>query len=54
VQAAERHACETPGCTTVAKERCKQFNCGQQHCELHKGSHSAIHTLLKQQEKPAR
>ncbi|HVA34354.1 MAG TPA: hypothetical protein VNG31_09415, partial [Candidatus Baltobacteraceae bacterium] len=48
VASAERRCCETPGCTTLARERCKQFNCNQQHCEEHKGSHSAIHTLMAQ------
>jgi hypothetical protein len=48
VAAVERHTCETPGCTILARERCKQFNCNQQHCETHKGSHSAIHTLMRQ------
>lgn len=46
VSSVERRTCETPGCTVLARERCKQFNCGQQHCEQHKGSHSAIHTLM--------
>jgi hypothetical protein len=32
----------------MARERCKQFNCNEQHCEEHKGAHSAIHTLMKQ------
>ena len=48
VRSAERRPCETPGCTVLARERCKQFNCNQQHCEAHKGDHSAIHTLLRQ------
>jgi hypothetical protein len=48
VTSAERRTCETPGCEILASERCKQFNCNQQHCETHKGSHSAIHTLMRQ------
>lgn len=48
VTSAERRQCETPGCEALAKERCKQYNCNQVHCPEHKGSHSAIHTLLKQ------
>jgi hypothetical protein len=48
VSSAERRSCETPGCTVLSRERCKQYNCNQQHCEQHKGAHSAIHTLMKQ------
>lgn len=48
VKSEERRACETPGCAVLARERCKQFNCNQQHCEEHKGGHSAIHTLMAQ------
>ncbi|HTX58751.1 MAG TPA: hypothetical protein VMH02_03665 [Verrucomicrobiae bacterium] len=44
----QRRECETPGCTTIAKEYCKRADCGQMHCEEHKGSHTAIHTLMKQ------
>jgi hypothetical protein len=46
VTSAERRQCETPGCTVLAKERCKATACGQQHCSTHKGLHSAIHTLM--------
>jgi hypothetical protein len=48
VASAERRQCVTPGCTVVSRERCKQLNCNQQHCEEHKGSHSSIHTLIVQ------
>lgn len=48
VTAAERRTCEMHGCETLAKERCKQFNCNQQICTEHKGAHSAVHTLMKQ------
>jgi hypothetical protein len=48
VSVAERRECETPGCTAISRERCKQINCNQQHCDEHKGSHSAIHTLMAQ------
>lgn len=27
---------------------CKRPNCNEQHCVEHKGSHSAIHTLMAQ------
>jgi len=54
VTSTERRTCESPGCEALAKERCLQGNCGQQHCEEHKGGHSAIHTLLKQRAKAAR
>jgi hypothetical protein len=37
-----------PACENIAKERCKQFNCGKMICGDHKGDHSAIHTLFKQ------
>ena len=48
VTSAERRKCQTPGCEVLAKERCKYMNCNEQHCEEHKGSHSAIHTMMKQ------
>lgn len=47
VPSAERRTCEMPGCDVLAKERCKQFNCNQQHCEEHKGAHSQAHTVAK-------
>lgn len=44
----ERRVCDTPGCEVVAKEKCARGGCGQMHCLEHKGSHTAIHTLMKQ------
>lgn len=47
--AAEKRLCQMPGCSFTANERCKQNNCGEFICSDHKGSHSALHTFLKQQ-----
>lgn len=48
VAAADKKQCEMPACENIAKERCKQFNCNKMICSEHKGSHSAVHTLMKQ------
>ena len=48
VAADERGPCKTPGCVNEAREQCRRANCKELHCEEHKGSHTAIHTLLKQ------
>lgn len=48
LSATERRVCDTPGCEVLAKERCARGGCEQMHCLEHKGSHTAIHTLMKQ------
>lgn len=49
VPAAEKRPRQTPGCSTIANERCKQDNCGEIICEEHKGAHSALHTFVSKQ-----
>ena len=47
LSASERTPCKTPGCENVAREICRRAECGEAHCREHKGSHTAIHTLMK-------